>query len=184
MDYPTLLLNIGYEPIRLINWRDAITKWVLGKVEIIESYKDRPLRSKDIVMQTPAVVRINRGYHKYCTAVSFDRYHVYARDGWTCQYCGQRFSESHLTYDHVIPKCRGGKRDWLNIVTACEACNNKKADRTPKEARMPLLKRPTRPRWMPNLLVDAIRKSRKVPEQWALYIAWIESAAPNASPVL
>jgi len=82
MAYPTLLLNIGYEPIRLIDWRDAVTKWCLEKVEIIESYPDRPLRSRHIKMHIPAVVRIKRGYHKYCTDVSFDRYHVYARDGW------------------------------------------------------------------------------------------------------
>jgi len=184
MDYPTLLLNIGYEPIRLIDWRDAITKWFLGKVDLVESYPNRPLRSRFISMNIPAVVRIKYGYHKYCTEVSFDRYHIYARDGWRCQYCGNKFSERHLTYDHVIPKCRGGKRDWLNIVTACETCNNKKADRTPEEAEMPLLQRPTKPRWMPNLLVEAIRKSRSVPEQWMLYINWIERAAPNVSPIL
>lgn len=184
MAYPTLLLNIGYEPLRLISWQEAVTGWFLGKLEVVESYEDRPCRSQHLDIKIPAVVRIKNRYHPYMADVSFDRWHLYARDGWKCQYCGEKFREADLTYDHVIPKSRGGPRSWTNIVTACGACNNRKGDRTPAEAEMPLLRKPFRPSWMPNLLVEAIRKGRAVPEQWVGYIDWLRGISPNAQPSL
>jgi len=176
----TLLLNIGYEPIRLVRWRDAVTAWVLEKVEILASY-DTPLRSKHLDMKMPAVVRLVGNKHRFLQQVPMDRWHVYSRDQFRCQYCGKRFKERNLTYDHVVPRSRGGKTTWTNIVAACEPCNHRKSDRTPEEADMPLLKRPKRPNWMPTLLVEAIQKN-KVPDQWIYWIDWLREAAPQDEP--
>ncbi len=178
-----LLLNISYEPIRLLQWKTAVSAWVTGKVEIISTYSNIPLRSMSIQMEMPAVVRLTSFYHRFSEVVTLDRYHVYTRDQFTCQYCRQKFREAELTYDHVLPRSRGGKTNWYNIVTACVACNQLKADLTPEEAQMPLLKKPVKPTWMPQLLVDAIQFGR-VPKQWAYWIEWLTNAGPNSIPVL
>jgi len=176
----TLLLNRGYEPIRLVRWRDAVTAWILEKVEVVACY-DIPLRSKYIDAKMPAVIRLTCNNHKFLQKVPMDRWHIYARDQWRCQYCGKRFKEKLLTYDHVVPRSRGGKTTWGNIVTACEPCNQKKNNRTPKEAGMPLLHKPARPNWMPTLLVEAINKNQ-VPEQWRFWIEWLHEAVPQDRP--
>ncbi len=81
--------------------------------------------------------------------VKFNRRNIYARDRNRCQYCGGKFPTTELSLDHVIPKSKGGRSLWGNVVCACTSCNNHKAGRTPWEARMKLVKRPTRPRRNP-----------------------------------
>lgn len=173
----TLLLNISYEPIRLVNWQDAVSDWFLGKVEILASYEDQILHSTYLELPMPAVVRLVRRHHQYRPeVVPLERRYVYARDHWTCCYCGERFSDEDLTYDHVVPQSRGGRTCWTNIVTACCACNNRKDNRTPDEAEMKLLSRPKQPRWMPASLVDAACK-REIPPQWVDWVGWMQAAA-------
>lgn len=167
----TLQLNISCEPIRLIKWQEAITLWYVGKVDILEEY-DSPCRSVYIEMKKPAVVKLTRNYHKHNYEVPLDRWHLFARDAWTCQYCGKRFSSKDLTFDHVVPQSRGGRTNWLNIVAACHSCNQRKANKTPREALMPLLRKPLRPRWMPWLLARTIRLDQ-VPGEWLDWISWI-----------
>ena len=83
--------------------------------------------------------------------VRFSRRNIFERDKNTCQYCGKRTPKADLTIDHVIPRSRGGYDAWENLVLACMACNVKKANRTPEEARMPLVRRPVKPAWLPQL---------------------------------
>jgi len=166
----TLVLNISYEPVRVIPWQRGIKMICLDKADLIEGYESRA-RSQHSSMPIPAVVRLGK-YHKYREQISLQRSYVYARDGLKCQYCGEQFSAQDLTYDHVIPKSRGGRTVWQNIVTSCAPCNHKKGDRTPKEAEMKLLRKPIRPRWMPLIIVKAAQAG-KVPEQWTQYINWL-----------
>lgn len=83
--------------------------------------------------------------------VRFSRRNIFERDKQRCQYCGYRLSRSELTIDHVIPQSKGGKDTWENLVLACVKCNVKKANRTPREAHMPLIRKPTKPSWLPTL---------------------------------
>jgi 5-methylcytosine-specific restriction endonuclease McrA len=176
----TLELNLTYEPVRLISWQESIQKWSMGRVEIIEEY-NLPLRSQYVEMKIPPAVKLTESYHKQCSIVPLDRWAVYARDGWSCQYCGRVFRSRELTFDHVFPKSRGGKTSWTNIVTACKLCNCEKDNRTPKEAEMPLLRKPTRPRWLPWLLAKTIRLNQ-VPAQWVPWISWIPSKGESPEP--
>lgn len=166
----TLLLNNGYEPIRLISWKRAITLHFLGKGDILDFY-EAPLRSRFIKMKMPAVIRLRR-YHRCRERVKLSRENIYARDQYKCQYCGEEFNSKDLTLDHIHPESRGGKNSWLNLVACCGPCNNKKDNRTPKEASMPLLRKPFVPRWMPAVLVKAIR-NKEIPKQWLPWIQWI-----------
>jgi 5-methylcytosine-specific restriction endonuclease McrA len=94
------------------------------------------------------VVRLRR-YARQERKVKFSRVNVYRRDAFACQYCGAQPGAAALTLDHVLPRARGGRTEWLNIVTACTRCNAAKADRTPEQAAMPLRRRPYKPSSMP-----------------------------------
>ena len=83
--------------------------------------------------------------------IRFSRRNIFERDKNTCQYCGKRLPKSELTLDHVIPRSRGGYDCWENLVLACVACNVRKANRTPDEAAMPLIRLPVKPTWLPQL---------------------------------
>src|SRR5450631_4394422 len=131
----TLLLNQGFEPIKVISWQRAITLLFLGKVEVLEEY-DRDIRSVTMVIKIPAVVRLLRAFRRHARPVKFSRVNIYARDNYRCQYCGKKAPISDLTYDHVLPRSQGGLTEWTNIVSCCYLCNRKKGGRTPNEAGM------------------------------------------------
>jgi len=159
-----LLLNQSYEPISVINWQRAISMLTLGKVEVVKEYDGKQIRSKYLVLKMPAVVRLLNIFKRPRKRVKFNKMNVLARDGWKCQYCNQKFPTSELTYDHVIPRARGGKTNWENIVMCCPKCNSKKKDRLPHEAGLKLRKLPTKPDWVPIFSVTLSRK--QIPEVW------------------
>jgi 5-methylcytosine-specific restriction endonuclease McrA len=165
----TLLLSQGYEPIKVISWQRAITLLSLGKVEVIEEYANE-VRTMSLVIKVPAVVRLLRAFRRHAKPVKFSRVNIYARDGYRCQYCGVRCGISELTYDHVIPRAKGGKTTWDNIVTCCYPCNGKKGNRTPHEAKMALRTQPTRPQWVPAVTIRV--STRSVPDAWRDYLYW------------
>jgi len=164
-----LLLNITYEPLRIINWKKAITLLLLGKVEVLEEY-GREIRSVSFTIRLPSVVRLLRMVKRPKAPVKFSRQNIYARDKYRCQYCGQKFPSDELTYDHVIPRSRGGKTEWENIVTCCVDCNRRKGGRTPSEAGMKLIRKPVKPTWVPGLRITI--GIRQVPQSWRDYLYW------------
>jgi len=165
-----LLLNVTYEPIRLISWKRAVTLTFLKKADVLSEY-DIPLRSRYLELKMPAVIILKK-YHKSRESVRMSRENIYARDQYTCQYCGNRFKPDELTLDHVMPQSRGGISSWKNLVASCATCNSEKSNNTPKEAGMPLLRTPFKPKWMPAVLVKAI-ENKEVPKQWVDWIKWI-----------
>ncbi|MCC6746908.1 MAG: HNH endonuclease [Deltaproteobacteria bacterium] len=172
----TLLLSQVYEPITVISWRRAISLLTLGKVEVVETY-DQNIRSVSLVLKLPSVVRLVHSFRRHKHPVRFSRQNVLARDRWRCQYCGQKRTSAELTYDHVIPRAKGGKTCWENIVTACVECNARKADRTPEQARMRLLQEPARPSWVPIFTLQISRQS--VPDAWRDYCYWMAELVPD-----
>lgn len=165
----TLLLSQSYEPIKIISWQRAITLLFLGKVEVVEEYA-HDVRSVTVVIKIPAVVRLLRAFRRHHKPVKFSRVNIYARDGYTCQYCGVRLSISELTYDHVVPRSQGGATDWTNIVTCCHACNRVKGGRTPRQAGMQLRALPVQPNWVPAVTIRV--SLRSVPDAWRDYLYW------------
>lgn len=169
----TLLLNSSYEPMRVVSWQKAIILWFQGKVEILE-YHTVFARSVSASFKLPSVLRLKtyvRSRNK--THIRFCRENVYIRDNYTCQYCGNRFTTKSLTLDHVLPVSREGKKDWGNVVSACRNCNQKKANKTPVEARMPLLKEPRMPNWLP--LTEFEVGGDEVPLVWRQYLRTAQS---------
>jgi 5-methylcytosine-specific restriction endonuclease McrA len=167
--HSTLVLSQSYEPVKIVSWQRAITLLFLGKVAVIEEY-DRNIKTTSLVIKVPAVVRLLNAFRRHKKPVKFSRVNIYGRDNYSCQYCGERKRVSELTYDHVTPRAQGGKTIWSNIVTACSECNARKANRTPAQAGMKLLKQPTQPTATPTLVVTVSRTS--VPDAWRDYLYW------------
>ena len=177
----TLLLNATYEPLRVLNWKRAITLLWQGKVEVLEVY-DQEIRGVSISIKLPSVLRLLRvvrikNWHR---VVKFSRANIFLRDRNSCQYCKKRFRTEDLTFDHIVPIARGGKKNWENIVTACIKCNNKKSGRTPEEARMKLIKKPKKPNWQPSLTLTI--GIRNAPESWRDYLYWNLELDNDADP--
>lgn len=162
-----LVLDQSYMPISVVSLKRAMTYIAKDKVEVIRQY-ERTIRSAHAYWKMPAVVRFTIKFNRPRKIVKFSRKNVYARDRWHCQYCRHKFEPCELTYDHVVPKSRGGKTEWDNIVTCCIECNMKKGDKTPQEAGMVLHKIPTKPDWVPIFAVKLLR-DKEAPEQWKEY---------------
>lgn len=167
----TLLLNATYEPLKIVDWRKAITLWCQGKVEVIAVH-DREIRSVSFSVKLPSVIRLLRyiTIRKHFDHVPFSRANIYARDGHRCQYCGRQLPVSDLTFDHVVPVSQGGRKDWENIVTCCVTCNRRKGGRTPAQAGLRVIRPPRRPTRAP-----AVRLTfglRNAPESWRDYLYW------------
>jgi 5-methylcytosine-specific restriction endonuclease McrA len=167
----TLLLNATFEPLKVVHWQKAVTLWCQGKVEIVSVY-DREIRAVSFTFKLPSVIRLLRFVHikRRVDYVPFSRANIYARDRYSCQYCGGTFATSELTFDHVTPVAHGGRKDWENIVTCCISCNRKKGGRTPEQAGMRLIRHPRRPDKAPALRITI--GLRNAPESWRDYIYW------------
>lgn len=170
----TLLLSQSYEPIKVISWRRAFRLLTLGKAEVLEEY-DQQIRTVSVIFKAPAVVRLLRAFRRHKKPVKFSRVNIYARDKYRCQYCNSEAPIPELTYDHVLPRAQGGKTTWDNIVTCCYQCNAKKGNRTPRQAGMKLLRKPTQPTWVPAVSIRVSATS--MPDAWRDYLYWTGSLA-------
>jgi 5-methylcytosine-specific restriction endonuclease McrA len=123
--YPVLLLNADYTPLSMyplstISVEKAVKGIYEGTHTLVEEY-DKEIRSPSVSMKIPSVVAIKQ-YVKPTEYVPFNRFNLFLRDRFTCQYCGEK-DMRNLTFDHVVPRAKGGKTEWTNIVAACSACN-------------------------------------------------------------
>lgn len=164
----TLVLSAAYEPMAQVRWERAMTLWAMGKVEVVEEYEDRVIRTVRIEYQMPCIVRHFKALRNHKAGIKFSRNNVYLRDKGRCQYCTKPIPRHQATYDHVIPRSKGGRTTWENVVIACVSCNQDKADMTPKQARMHLMKKPIKPDYMPAAMGITYRKG--MPESWAQYL--------------
>ena len=159
-----LVLNATYEPINVCTVRRAVVLLLKDKAEVIE-HAELSLHSATQTMHRPVVirlvsyVRIPRDTHRR----KITRRAVFARDHWTCQYCGSR---SNLTVDHVIPRSKGGNSSWENIVASCAPCNRRKGDRTPAQAGM----HPSQAPRTPHAEIFIRVSSPTIPAAWRAYL--------------
>lgn len=162
---------LSYFPLSLWSWRDAVKAVFLDRVNVLAEYDDALIRSPSFEMRAPSVISL-KDYIAPAKRPAFTRFNVFLRDRFSCAYCGQRAATSDLTFDHVIPRSRGGRTDWENVATACSACNLAKANRTPAEARMPLRHEPHEP-----TVYELQGRGRTFPpnylhESWRDYLYW------------
>ncbi|HQT47184.1 MAG TPA: HNH endonuclease [Acidocella sp.] len=147
-NYPALVLNadfrpLSYFPLSTWNWQDAVKAVFLDRVSVLSEY-DREVRSPSFAMRLPSVIAL-RDFIPSARMPAFTRFNVFLRDGFTCQYCDFKRAAPELTFDHVIPRARGGRTSWENVVTACGACNLRKGSKLPRECNMIPRQEPRRP---------------------------------------
>ena len=141
----TLLLNQNYTPISFVSWKRAIKLVMREKVDVLSKW-DYAITFSNGEFKLPSIIRLKYYTPYYIKRRRYYRAGVFKRDKNICQYCGNKETLDVLTIDHVMPKSQGGKTSWENCVTCCFDCNNRKANRTPKQAGMLLIKKPTIPR--------------------------------------
>jgi 5-methylcytosine-specific restriction endonuclease McrA len=147
-DSPALVLNadfrpLSYFPLSLWSWQDAVKAVFLDRVNIVSEY-DRAVHSPSVSMRLPSVIALKE-YIPLSRRPAFTRFNVFLRDRFDCQYCGDWFPTHELTFDHVVPRSRGGRTIWTNVVTACSTCNLHKGNQTTRESRMNPLHKPFQP---------------------------------------
>ncbi len=172
---PALVLNadyqpLSYHPLSVWNWQEAVKAIFLDRVDVV-SYYDRVVRAPSFEMRLPSVIAL-REYVPRRRRPPFTRFNVFLRDLFTCQYCGRRLPASELTFDHLVPRSRGGHTTWSNIVTACGPCNLRKGARLPQECGMWPRARPHVP-----TLQELHRNGRVFPpnylhESWRDFLYW------------
>lgn len=170
-----LILNADNRAIGVLHWQKAMIllyRINTGSVsaQVLNYHVSDVVKLADGDIQTPSVIKINEFKNIYSKKIKFTRKNVFCRDNYTCQYCGKNFDRSKLTYDHIIPKSRiknnSSFTNWTNIVTACQKCNRKKANRTPDEAQMTLLKKPKVPQYSSKFLTQHILQSTIDSKDW------------------
>ena len=169
---PALILNadfrpLSYYPLSLWCWQDAVKSVFLDKVSIVSNY-DRKIRSPSFEMKLPSVIAL-KTFITPRKNPNFTRFNVFLRDKFTCQYCGNK---NDLTFDHLLPKSRGGVTDWENVTTACSVCNVKKGGRLYEQSEMKLIRKPFKPS-----MEDLHKNGRNFPpnflhKSWMDYLYW------------
>ena len=152
-----LVLNTAYEAVGLTSIRRAINLLLKEKAESLIN-KNREIKGGNLRIPLPSVIRL-----KYYIKPIFREAYPTKRNVFRCQYCG---STKDLTVDHIIPKVRGGKDTWTNLVCACKKCNNQKGNRTPEEAGMRLLSKPRKPSYLELMILSR----REIPEEWKEFL--------------
>ncbi len=146
--FPALALNadfrpLSYFPLSLWSWQETVKAVFLDRVNVVSEY-ERVIHSPSWQMRLPSVISLKE-YVPLGRSPAFTRFNVFLRDRFSCQYCDVSLPSELLTFDHVVPRSRGGTTTWENVVTACESCNLLKGNRLPQHAGVFLQRRPYRP---------------------------------------
>jgi 5-methylcytosine-specific restriction endonuclease McrA len=185
LDQPVLVLNRLWQAVNVIGARRAFALLARGHAQVVHHHADDfrvfsmmdwidfsqanpPLDDLDSVHTPSRIIRMPRVIllcffdRLPCKELKLTRNNVFERDGNQCQYCSRVYPREELNLDHVIPRDRGGKTTWENIVCSCIKCNSRKANRLPHEASMHLIRKPVRPKWRPviSLVLSAQHREK------------------------
>lgn len=178
---PTLVLNadfrpLNYFPLSLWSWRDTVKAVFLNRVSVISEY-DRVVHSPSWEMNLPSVISLKKYIH-LARRPAFTRFNVFLRDRFSCQYCNELIPTHELTFDHIVPRSRGGCTEWTNVVAACSVCNLKKANKLLLEAGMKIRRKPVQPS---NYQLQEIGRGyppNYLHESWRDFLYWDSELDP------
>ena len=193
---PVLVLNRLYQPVRISTARSALRLLFAGNAKALDqrgelhdfaSWRRLPLREgldQGIalvkgVLRVPRVLHLERYSRLWRPVVRLTRRNLMLRDGYRCQYCGRHAAERALNIDHVMPRSRGGRQSWENLVTACQPCNRRKGERTPQEAGMPLLRTAAAPSW--SIAAQLLLGEPAAYREWLPFLGLARGESPEAS---
>lgn len=172
---PALILNadyrpLSYFPLSIWSWQEAVKAIFRGSVNVVSEY-ERTVCSPNDEIKLPSVLALKEYVH-VARKPAFTRFNVFLRDRWECQYCAKPYKTHELTFDHVIPRSRGGRTNWENIVAACRVCNTAKGSKMPHEVHMYPIHEPRQPS-----IHDLQEHGRRFPpnflhESWDDFLYW------------
>jgi len=173
--YPALVLNadfrpLSYFPLSLWAWQEAIKAVFLERVNVVSEY-DRFVHSPSSEIKLPSVISLKE-YIPMNRRPAFTRFNVFLRDRFACQYCRVGFPSEHLTFDHVIPRSKGGRTSWDNVVTACAPCNLRKGHRLPRESGIFPFRKPAMPSNFELQENGRAFPPNHLHESWRDYLYW------------
>jgi len=189
LNTPVLVLNRNWQPIHTCTARRALHLLCLGHARVVQvdgdecygthdlgswiarsagASDDELIHGVNLALRVPRVLVLGTYDKTPRLEVRFTRRNVFVRDNFTCQYCARELPEGQLNLDHVIPRDKGGRTTWTNIVTSCVHCNTRKANKLPHEARMHPLNAPRAPRWRP---LFGLAGHGRAHESWNLFVA-------------
>ena len=160
-----LKLDSSFKPVEIISWEEAIVLTWLKKAWAVE-YTDKWIHSAKKAFQIPSVIVLFKYIDQKFFTLPCTRKNILLRDENRCQYCAKHFREAELTIDHVIPRSKGGKSTWNNVVAACKACNQKKGDLLPDKSPVSLIGLPRKPSYR-SIIKKRIGKANW---QWQEYL--------------
>jgi len=183
-----LVLNRSFYAVNITSWQRALSLVYINHAEVVDQEyrtysfedwrqlstmtKDHPagyINTPNLKIAIPEVIALKLYDRLPTTDIKFTRRNIYEHYNYRCCYCGKKLSSSELNLEHVIPRCRGGKTTWANIVTSCIPCNLKKGSMLPSEAGMELLIKPSKPKWrgtIPLILQSPV----KMRSSWQRFI--------------
>jgi hypothetical protein len=193
-----LVLNYSYYPVHVTSVRNAFVMLCKGNAEAVtienghyQNYdinswaelsdlkqklgivnEDDWVSTARLAYLVPRVIRVLNYKATAEQKVILTRRNIYHRDDYTCQYCGKKFKREQLTWDHIVPRSKGGKNTWLNLVTACKKCNWKKDRQTPSEAGMKLIRPPFKPNFIPNFRMCISNKKYIIWKHFVSELYW------------
>ena len=178
---PALVLNadfrpLSYFPLSLWSWQDAVKSVFLERVNVVVEY-EREVHSPSFSIRLPSVIAL-KDYISLSRRPAFTRFNLFLRDRFSCQYCGDVFHSEDLSFDHVVPRSRGGRTTWANVVAACGICNLKKASHLLKESGLHLRARPQQP--TTHMLQENGRAfpPNHLHESWRDFLYWDSELEP------
>jgi len=178
---PALVLNadfrpLSYFPLSLWSWQDAVKSVFLERVNVVVEY-EREVHSPRFSIRLPSVIAL-KDYISLSRRPAFTRFNLFLRDRFSCQYCGGVFHSEDLSFDHVVPRSRGGRTTWTNVVAACCICNLRKGSRLLKESGLHLRARPQQP--TTHMLQDNGRTfpPNHLHESWRDFLYWDSELEP------
>lgn len=164
---PVLVLDASYRPIKQISWQKAMILFFQDKIEVIREYDDTWINSPSKKFKLPSVIRLINYIFKLPWGIKLTRTNIFIRDLGRCQYCDKRLSKGRFTIDHVIPRSKGGKTAWENLVTSCGRCNTHKGDSLLKDIDFMLKKTPVQPK---NIFF--VSTLDETPQSWIDFLAY------------
>ena len=192
LESPVLVLNRLWQPVHVCGVRRALGLLFLDRAHVVDPHESSSYRTHDLSswmvasrdhpesevilsvshrFRVPAVIVLKQYDRIPTKEIRFSRQSVFERDRFTCQYCGSRFETRDLNLDHVIPRDKGGKTTWENVVCSCIRCNTRKANKLPAQAGMFPLNEPRRPRWRP--FFDPRATGVRGPSSWSPFLGAI-----------
>jgi 5-methylcytosine-specific restriction endonuclease McrA len=161
---------LSYFPLSLWSWQETVRAVVSRRVNVVSEY-DRVIHSPGWSLRLPSVISL-KAYAPVSRRPAFTRFNLFLRDRFTCQYCARPFATADLTFDHVVPRSRGGQTHWGNVVAACGACNLAKADKLPGEAGMSLLRWPAEPTGFQLREIGRVFPPGHLHQSWHDFLYW------------